>query len=38
MNTIQGSHIRDCQVSVDDAKQMFAIYGAHVMRCKGTEY
>jgi hypothetical protein len=24
-------------VSVDDAKRMFAIYGAHVMRCKGSE-
>ena len=24
-------------MSVDNAKRMFAIYGAHVMRCKGTE-
>jgi hypothetical protein len=37
INTLWGGHIRDCRVSVEDAKRMFAIYGAHVMRCKGTE-
>ena len=37
INTLRGGHIRDCRVSVEDGKRMFAIYGPHVMRCKGTE-
>ena len=37
VNIIRWGWIRNCQLSLDDAKRMFAIYGTHVMRGKGTE-
>ena len=36
INIIRFGMIRDCQISVEDVKRMFAIYGPHVIRGKGN--